>query len=109
MTPTTYVSAISALTAAPVTTKGNGSTGTGTAGSTGSWFKAMADAWGQALNNQADIISQKSDVIANGGADSPSAITELTTESLKMGFLSQNAQTSISTGGDAFQTLARKS
>ena len=46
--------------------------------------------------------------LANGGGDSPSSITELTTESLKMGFLSQNAQTSISTGGEAFQTLARK-
>ena len=107
MTTTNYVNPMSVLAAAPLTTRPNGN-GTGPAGQTGAWFKAMADAWGQALDHQADIISQKSDVIANGGGDSPSSITELTTESLKMGFLSQNAQTSISTGGEAFQTLARK-
>ncbi len=102
----TYVDPTSVLAAAPLTT---GSTGGKSSSSSGKWFEAMAQAWGEALDRQADIITEKSDNIGNTGGDSPSAITELTTESLKMGFLSQNAQTSISTGGNAFETLARKS
>ncbi len=104
---TPYVDPSSVLAAAPLTTGSSSGSGKSASGS-GKWFEAMAQAWGEALDRQADIISEKSDIIATGNADSPSAITELTTEALKMGFLSQNAQTSISTGGQAFETLARK-
>lgn len=44
--------------------------------SNGSWFEAMASAWGQALDKQASTIEEKSAAISNGG-DTPSAITEL--------------------------------
>jgi len=72
-----------------------------------SWFQAMADAWGKTLDAQADVITAKSDAIS-GGNDSPSAITQLTTESLKMSFLSNSSHTSISTVGEALDTMARK-
>jgi len=71
------------------------------------WFEAMAQAWGQALDKQADLIQTKSDAL-QGGSDTPSALTELTTESLKMSFISNSAHTAISTGGEALQTMARK-
>ena len=78
------------------------------ANSTGTtWFEAMAEAWGQALNRQADTIQQKSDAL-NSGDDSPSALTALTTESLKMSFLSNSSHTAISTVGSALETMARK-
>jgi hypothetical protein len=90
--------------AAPLSsTKGGGSS----AGS-GSFFEAMARAWGQALDNQAGLIQQKSEAINAAGADNPSAITELTTESLRMSFLSNSSSTSISSVGQALETMARK-
>ena len=72
-----------------------------------SWFEAMAEAWGQALDKQADVIQQKSDAIS-GGDDTPSSLTELTTQSLKMSFLSNSSNTSISSVGQALETMARK-
>ena len=76
--------------------------------SSGSFFEAMARAWGQALDNQAGLIQQKSEAINAAGNDNPSAITELTTESLRMSFLSNSSSTSISSVGQALETMARK-
>ena len=45
---------------------------------------------------------------ACGGNDNPSALTELTTESLRMSFLSNSSSTSISSVGQALETMARK-
>lgn len=75
----------------------------------GSWFEAMADAWGQALDKQADTIQKKSDEIAAGGNDTPSAVSDLTAQSMKMGFLSNSSHSSISAVSEALNTMARKS
>jgi hypothetical protein len=96
-----YVNPISLVAATPMTSN-KSSNPSGTA-----WFEAMAQAWGQALDNQAGLIQQKSDAIA-GGNDTPSAVTELTTEALRMSFLSNSSHTSISTVGQALETMARK-
>jgi len=98
-TPTT----LSTIAAAPMTTT---KSGTSTAG--GSWLDALAQAWGDALDRQADVIQQKSDAINNGGTDNPSAITALSAESLKMSFLSDNSHTSLTSVGEALDTMARK-
>ncbi len=95
-----YVNPTSLVAAAPMTQQKSSNGGT--------WFEAMAQAWGQALDNQADLIQQKSDAISTGGNDSPSAITELTTQSLKMSFLSNSSHSSISSVGQALETMARK-
>ena len=71
------------------------------------WFEALAQAWGQTLDAQASRITEQSDLIA-GGNDTPSALTELQTQSLKMGFISQSSHTSISSVGSALETMARK-
>ncbi|HET9646393.1 MAG TPA: hypothetical protein VFP68_24240 [Burkholderiaceae bacterium] len=73
----------------------------------GTWFEAMAQAWGQTLDKQASLIQQKSDAISNGD-DTPAAITDLTTQSLKMGFLSNSSHTAISSVGSGLETMARK-
>jgi hypothetical protein len=81
-----------------------------------SWFEAMADAWGRALDDQAERIRVKSEEVANAppttdvdqAQDSPSDITELTAMSLKMSFLSSSSHTAISSVGSALETMARK-
>jgi hypothetical protein len=100
--PTTPA-ALSITAAAPMTT-----TTSSTNNGPGSWFEAMAQAWGQALDAQAAVIQQDSDAVSNGGSDSPSAITTLSTESLRMSFLSDNSHTSLTSVGEALDTMARK-
>lgn len=73
----------------------------------GTWFEAMARAWGEALDNQASTIEQQSNQLSNG-SDTPATITELTAQSLKMGFLSSSSHTAISSVGSALETMARK-
>jgi hypothetical protein len=81
-----------------------------------SWFEAMADAWGKALDTQAERIRVKSEEIGNAedttnvdqAKDSPQDITELTAMSLKMSFLSSSSHTAISSVGSALETMARK-
>lgn len=74
----------------------------------GSWFEAMAEAWGQALDRQANRIETLSTNVGDTGTDTPSAITELTAESLKMTFLANSSHTAISSVGGALDTMARK-
>ena len=95
-----YVNPLAQIAATPMTLSKDSKGG-------GTWFEAMAQAWGQALDNQASVIEQKSDVIT-GGNDTPAAITALTTESLKMTFLTNSSHTSISSVGSALETMARK-
>lgn len=94
-----------------------------------SWFEALAKAWGSALDNEANKVTQLSDQVsagsdasANGqpgattgsngnsgnGSDNPSTLTQLTAESLKMQFLSTSASTSINAVGQGLQTEAQK-
>lgn len=74
----------------------------------GSWFEALADAWGQTLDRQAGDIEALSSRIS-AGDDKPATITELSAESLRMGFLSTSSHTAISTAGEALKTMAQKS
>jgi hypothetical protein len=74
----------------------------------GSWFEAMAQAWGDTLDRQAMQIEDLSARIS-GGDDRPATITELSAQSLRMGFLSTSSHTGLSTVGEALRTLAQKS
>ena len=75
--------------------------------SSSSWYEAMSRAWGQTLDQQATKITNLSDVIGQGG-DQPSNVVQLTAESLRMQFLSNNASTSQNSVGQALETLGRK-
>ena len=72
------------------------------------WFEAFANAWGTALDNQAMEIQQKSSGIAENGGDNPSAITQLTAESMRMSFMAQSSHTSLDSVAKALETMARK-
>lgn len=73
----------------------------------GTWFEALADAWGQTLDGQAQRIEQMSDGISKGG-DNPSQITKLTAESMRMSFMANSSSSSIDSVGKALETMARK-
>jgi hypothetical protein len=75
---------------------------------TKSWYEAMAKAWGQALDRQAQEITQLSDQISVGGNDQPSQVTLLTAESMRFSYLATNASTATTSVGEALQTLGRK-
>ena len=79
-----------------------------TLGEAHSWYEAMARAWGQALNQQATVITQLSDQVANAGQDQPSQITQLTAESMRFSYIATNASTATTSVGEALQTLGRK-
>jgi hypothetical protein len=84
-----------------------GGTGQNRNGS-GTWFEALSNAWGQTLDNEAGKIQTMSDNLGDG-SDNPSAITQLTAETLRMSFMSQSSQSSIDSVGKALETMARKS
>ena len=73
----------------------------------GSWFEALAQAWGAALDHQAGVIEELSANLGDGN-DNPSAIAELQAQSLRMSFMSTAEQTSVSASGEALNTIARK-
>ncbi len=96
-----YIDPLNIMALAPIQPKKS------TEGGGSNFFEAMAGAWGQALDKQAAEIQRASDII-NGGDDRPAALTELTAQSLKMSFLSNSSQSSISAVGKALETMARK-
>ena len=102
----TNVTEINNLTQAALSA--NSGTGSSQASDLGSWYEAMAKAWGTALDDQANRVTTLSDQIGSNGQDNPSTITMLTAESLKMQFLSNNASTATSSVGQALEALARK-
>jgi hypothetical protein len=73
----------------------------------GNWFEAFGEAWGKALDSQADAITAQSDVVSQGG-DKPSDITQLTTESMRMSFMANSSHSSIDSVSKALETMARK-
>jgi hypothetical protein len=81
--------------------------GSSSSGGNSSFFEAMARAWGDALDKQANRITEQSDRVS-AGDDTPGAITELSAQSLKMGFLSNSAHSATSSVSSALETIARK-
>ena len=73
----------------------------------GSWYEAMAEAWGKALDKQADKIVELADGLENGG-DTPSKYNQFTAESLRMGIISNASHTSLTSVASALETMARK-
>lgn len=76
-------------------------------GKSSNWFEAFAGAWGRALDNQAETISDMADTLKAGG-DKPSDITLLTAESMRMSFMAQSSHTSLDSISKALETMARK-
>src|SRR5262245_35679460 len=76
--------------------------------SSGNFYEALARAWGEALDKQAQVIQDKSATLNQDGNDTPGAITELTAEAAKISFMAQSSQTSMSQSAKALETVAQK-
>lgn len=74
----------------------------------GSWYEAMAQAWGQTLDEQAGRLETLGEQISTGG-DQPSTLTQMSAESLKMSFLANSSHTALTSTGEALKTMAQKS
>ena len=79
----------------------------GGAGGSNSWYAAMAKAWGSTMDAQASRITELSGSIG-GGNDTPSSMISLTSESLRMQFISNSASTSINSVAQGIEKLASK-
>jgi hypothetical protein len=73
----------------------------------GNFFEALSTAWQVALDRQADVIQQQSQIVSDGG-DKLSDITKLTAEAAKLNFMSTSSNTSMSESSKALETVARK-
>lgn len=76
-------------------------------GGTDSWFKAMAQAWGDTLDKQANKVIQLSNELGDG-VNNPSQAALLTASAQEMAFLSQSAATSINATAEAIKAISRK-
>jgi hypothetical protein len=72
------------------------------------WFEAFANAWGNALDNQASVIEARADSLTTSGNDRPSDITLLTAESMRLSFMANSSHTSLDSVSKALETMARK-
>jgi len=75
--------------------------------SSGNFYEALAQAWGNALDKQAEVIQQKSEEVGNG-ADKPGDLTLLTAEAAKISFLANSSHTSMSEAAEALKAVAQK-
>ena len=91
----------------------SGGSNVNTAGSSSgdSFLMALAGAWGNSLDNEANTIAADASQLSSNGStsDNPSAITNITAESLRFSFLTQSSNTSITSIGQGLDTMARKS
>lgn len=86
---------------------GGGVSAGGGAGGSNSWYAAMAKAWGSTMDAQASRITELSGSIG-GGNDQPSSMIALTSESLRMNFMSNSASTSLNSVAQGIEKLASK-
>lgn len=73
----------------------------------GNFFEALSLAWASALDRQAEVIQEQSDVVSAGG-DKMSDLTLLTAQASKITFMANSSNTSMSESAKALEAVARK-
>jgi hypothetical protein len=74
----------------------------------GNFYEALAQAWGEALDKQAKVIQEKSAELNQDGNDTPGAISQLTAEAAKISFMANSSHTSMSESAEALKAVAQK-
>jgi hypothetical protein len=77
------------------------------ASSVGSWYANVANAWGAALDRQANKAAALADQM-NAGNDGPGVALQVSAASHQLAFLSTAAATASNSIGQALETLGRK-
>jgi hypothetical protein len=72
-----------------------------------SWYEAMAQAWSEVIDKQAQQIVGLSAELTSG-VDNPGTAVQLQAQAQKMAFMSTAASTSINTVGNALEVLSKK-
>jgi hypothetical protein len=73
-----------------------------------SWFEAMAQAWADVMDKQAEQVVALSDEMSGAGRDDPSTAIQLQAQAQKMSFLATASSTSINSVGNALEVLVKK-
>jgi len=107
MTTPLNQSQITQLLGTTTLTNSSGSTGSSSTNG-GGFFEALAQAWGKALDDAGQQLSNESQNLNVDGQDTMSNITQLTADSTRMSFLANSSHTSISDAGDAMKAVAQK-
>jgi hypothetical protein len=76
-------------------------------GRSDSWFEAMAQAWAEVMDKQAEQVVALSDELTNGN-DDPGTAIQLQAQAQKMAYLATASSTSINSVGNALEVLAKK-
>jgi hypothetical protein len=76
-------------------------------GRSDSWFEAMAQAWADVMDEQAQTVVRLSDEFSANRNDPGSAI-QLQAQAQKLSFLATASSTSINSVGNALEVLAKK-
>jgi hypothetical protein len=72
-----------------------------------SWYEAMAQAWSEVMDKQAQQIVSLSDELTSG-VDNPGTAVQLQAQAQKMAFMATAASTSVNTVGNALEVLSKK-
>ena len=73
------------------------------------WYEALAQAWGQVLDNKAGELVASSNDIGNNGVNNPSAILKASALAQEFNFLSSQAATATNSIADGLQSVAKRS
>jgi hypothetical protein len=76
-------------------------------GRSDSWFEAMAQAWAEVMDKQAEQVVALSDELTSG-RDDPGTAIQLQAQAQKMAYLATASSTSINSVGNALEVLAKK-
>jgi hypothetical protein len=76
-------------------------------GRSDSWFEAMAQAWADVMDKQAESVVALSGEMSDG-RDDPGTAIQLQAQAQKMSFLATASSTSINSVGNALEVLAKK-
>lgn len=77
------------------------------ASAAGSWYANVANAWGAALDRQANKTAALADQM-NSGNDGPGVALQVSAAAHQLAFLSTAASTASNSIGQALETLGRK-
>lgn len=72
-----------------------------------SWYSQLANAWGSALDRQADKTAALAQQLADGN-DEPAAALQVAASAHQLAFIAQAASTASNSIGQALETLGRK-
>jgi hypothetical protein len=89
----------------PQTFNGNGARARDGAGN---WYQALAEAWGEVLDQKAGQLVATSEEIGNNGSNDPSTMVRAAALAQEFGFTSTMASTANNSVGQGLETVSKR-